>query len=161
MYVVINQSSPFPISSFLSLCLLFPPPYTRTSNQLAYMHACMVCMYACVHVGVHCWQEGVSLRGSNTDRNPSYGSVGWKPLVWVCHVLYCFPIETRETSRTGLPFVQCTRVSTHAHIWVHLHACVWVWTEFSYMDYEGLKRWKKGTGQMQRNGCMYLEIGSV
>ena len=29
---------------------------------------------------------------------PSYGSVGWKPLVWVCHVLYYFPIETRETS---------------------------------------------------------------
>ena len=24
-------------------------------------------MYACVHIGVHCWQDGVSLRGSNTD----------------------------------------------------------------------------------------------
>ena len=114
MYVVINQSSPLPISIFLSLSLLFPPLYTRTSNQLAYMQACMVCMYACVHIGAHCWQDGVSLRGSNTDGNPvwvslhgnpSYGSVGWKPLVWVCHVLYCFPIETSETSRTGLPFV--------------------------------------------------------
>ena len=54
MYLVINQSSSLPISIFLSLCLLFPAPYTRTSNQLAYMQACMVSMYACVHIGVHC-----------------------------------------------------------------------------------------------------------
>jgi len=83
MYVVINQSSPLPISIFLSLSLLFPPPYTRTSNQLAYMQACMVCMYACFHIGAHCWQDGVSLRGSNTDGNP----------VWVCRM---------ETFRMGL-----------------------------------------------------------
>jgi len=121
MYVVINQSSPLPISIFLSLCLQFPPPYTRTSNQLAYMQACMVCMYACVHIGVNCWQDGVSLRGSNTDRNPSYGSVGWKPLVWVCHVLYCFPIETRETSRTSLPFVG---VSTCMYLRMYIHGCI-------------------------------------
>ena len=89
-----------------------------TSNQLAYMQACMVCMYACVHIGVHCWQDGVSLRGSNTDGNPSYGSVGWKPLVWVCHVLYYFPIETRETSRTGLPFVG---VYTCMYLRIHIH----------------------------------------
>jgi len=74
MYVVINQSSALPISIFLSLCLLFPPPYTRTSNQLACMQACMVCMYVCVHIGVHCWQDGVSVRGRNTDGNPA----------WVC-----------------------------------------------------------------------------
>jgi len=81
----------------------------------------MVCMYACVHIGVHCWQDGVSLRGSNTDRNPSYGCVGWKPLVWVCHVLYCFPIETRETSRTGLPFVG---VYTFMYLRMHIHGCI-------------------------------------
>ena len=117
MYVVINQSSPLPISIFLSLCLPFPPPYTRTSNQLAYMQACTVCMYACVHIGVHYWQDGVSLRGSNTERNPLYGSVGWKPLVWVCHVLYCFPIETRE----GLLFVG---VYTCMYLCIHIHGCI-------------------------------------
>jgi len=121
MYVVINQSSPLPISIFLSLCLLFPHPHTRTSNQIAYMKACMVCMYVCVHIGVHCWQDGVSLRGSNTDGTPSYGSVGWKPLVWVCHVIYCFPIETRETSRTGLPFVG---VHTCMYLRIHIHGCI-------------------------------------
>jgi len=44
----------------------------------------MVCMYACVHIGVHCWQDGVSLQGSNTDGNP---------FVWVCRM---------ETPRMGL-----------------------------------------------------------
>ena len=91
------------------------------------MQVCMVCMYACVHIGVHCWQDGVSLRGSNTDGNPSYGSVGWKPLVWVCHVLYYFPIETRETShRSTICQGVHVYVSAHVHTWVHLHACVWV-----------------------------------
>ena len=83
------------------------------------MQACMVCMYACVHIGVHYWQDGVSLRGSNTDGNSSYGSVGWKPLAWVCHVLYCFPIETRETSRTGLPFV-----GVYTYLCIHIHGCI-------------------------------------
>ena len=121
MYVVSNQSSPLPISSFLYLFLLFPPPYTRTSNQLAYMQACMVCMYACVHIGVHCWQDEVSLRGINTDTNPSYGSVIWTPLLWVCHVLYFFPIETRMTSRTGLPFVG---VYMCMYLRMHIHGCI-------------------------------------
>ena len=84
MYVVIDQSSPLSTSIFLSLCLLYYPPYTRVSNQLAYMQACMVCMYACVHIGVHCRQDGVSLRGGNTDGNP---------FVWVCRM---------ETPRMGL-----------------------------------------------------------
>jgi len=84
MYVVIDQSSPLSISIFLSLCLLFYPPYTRTSNQFAYMQVCMVCIYACVHIGVYCWQDGVSLRGFNTDGNP---------FVWVCRM---------ETPRMGL-----------------------------------------------------------
>ena len=57
----------------------------------------------------------------------SYGSVGWKPLVWVCHVLYYFPIETRETShRSPICRGAHVYVSTHLHTWVHLHACVWV-----------------------------------
>ena len=126
MYVVIDQSSPLSISIFLSLCLLFYPPYTRISNQLAYMQACMVCMYACVHIGVHCRQDGVSLRGSNTDGNPSYGSVGWKPLVWVCHVLHYFPIETRETSRTGPHLSGCTRVCICACTYMGAIVCVCV-----------------------------------
>jgi len=130
------QSSPLSISIFLSLCLLFYPPYTRISDQLAYMQVCMVCMYACVHIGVHCWQDGVSLRGSNTDGTP---------FVWVCRM---------ETPRMGLSRVillpnwdqgdlsqvshlsGCTHVCIYActcmgayacvHAWVHMHACVWV-----------------------------------
>ena len=53
IYVVINQSSPLTFSIFLSLCLLFPPPYTRTSNQLARIYTNMygvyvyVCSYRC------------------------------------------------------------------------------------------------------------------
>jgi len=77
MYVVIDQSSPLSNSIFLSLCLLFYPQNTRISNQLVYMQACMVCMYACAHIGVHFWQDGVSLRGSKTDGNP---------FVWVCQM---------------------------------------------------------------------------
>jgi len=121
MYVVINQSSPLPISIFLSLSFLFPPPYIRTSNQLAYMQACMVCVYVYVYIGVHCWQDGVSLRGRNMDGAPAYGSVGWKPLIWVCHVLYCFPVETRETSRTGLPFIG---VYTCMPLHMYIHRCI-------------------------------------
>jgi len=82
------------------------------------MQACFVCVYACVHIGLQCWQDGVSLRDSNTNGNPSYGSVGWKPLVWVCHVLHCFPAETRETSRTGLLFVG---VHTCIYLRIHIH----------------------------------------
>ena len=57
----------------------------------------------------------------------SYGSVGWKPLVWVCHVLFYFPIETRETSHRS-PICRGVHVyvSAHVHTWVHLYACVWV-----------------------------------
>ena len=57
----------------------------------------------------------------------SCGSVGWKPLVWVCHVLYYFPIETRESSHRS-PICRGVHVyvSSHVHTWVHLHACVWV-----------------------------------
>ena len=98
-YVVINQSSPLPISSFLPFS---PVPSSIYQNSPTHIHTSMSWVFeytcVCIHTGVHCWQDGVSLRGSNTDGNPSYGSVGWKPLVWVCHVLYYFPIETRETS---------------------------------------------------------------
>ena len=115
------------------------------------MQACMVCMYACVHIGVHWWQDSVSLRGSNEQielqakllnyflgsnksninqsrmETLSYGSVGWKPLIWVCHVLYYLPIETRETSQRS-PIRRGVHMygSTHVHTWVHLHACVLV-----------------------------------
>ena len=121
MYVVITQSSPLPISSFLSLCLLFPPPYIRTSNQLAYMQACMVCMYACVHIGVHYCKMGSRCKVVTWMETLSYGSVRWKPLVWVCHVLYYFPIETRETSRTGFPFVG---VYTCMYLRMRIHGCI-------------------------------------
>ena len=99
----------------------------RISNQLAYMQACMVCMYACVHIGVHAGKMGSRCEVVTRMEILSYGSVGWKPLVWVCHVLYCFPIETRETSHRS-PICRGVHmsVSTHVHTWVHLHACVWV-----------------------------------
>jgi len=49
------------------------------------MEACMVCMYACAHIGVHYWQDGSRCevvtrietpRMGLSDGNPSYGSVG-------------------------------------------------------------------------------------
>ena len=57
---------------------------------------------------------------------PSYGSVRWKPLVWVSHVLYYFTIETRETSHRSPIWGVHVYGSTHIHTWVHLHACVGV-----------------------------------
>jgi len=125
MYVVIDQSSPLPISIFLSLCLLLYPPYTRISNQLAYRQACMVCMYACIHIGVHCWQDGVSLRGSNTDGNPFVWVCRWKPLVWVCHGLCYFPSETRETSQVS-HLSGCTHVCIYACTYMGGFVCVCV-----------------------------------
>jgi len=29
-------------------------------NRLAYVQACIVCVYVCAHTGVLCWQDGVS-----------------------------------------------------------------------------------------------------
>ena len=34
----------------------------RTSNQLAYMQVCMVCMYACVHIGALLARWGLAAR---------------------------------------------------------------------------------------------------
>ena len=128
MHVVIDQSPPLPISIFLSLCLLFYL-HIIISNQLAYMQACMVCMYACVHIGVHCWQEGSRCEVVTRMETPSYGSVGWKPLVWVCHVLYYLPIETRETL-TGLPSVgvyTCMYLRMYIHGCICMRVCGWDW----------------------------------
>jgi len=50
-----------------------------------------------------------------------HGSVGQKPLVWVRHVFYCFPVEARETSRTGLPFVG---VYTCMYLRMYIHRCI-------------------------------------
>ena len=127
MYVVIDQSPPLPISIFLSLCLLF---YLQIiiSNQLAYMQACMVCICMRVFIQV-CTNGKMGSRCAVVTRTetPSYGSVGWKPLAWVCHVLYYFPIETRENSyRSPICRGVHMYVSTHVYTWVHLHACVWV-----------------------------------
>jgi len=77
------------------------------------MQVCMVCMYA---IGVHCWQDGVSLRGSNTDGNP---------FVWVCHVLYYFPIETRETSHRS-PICRGVHMYVYACTCMGAYACVCV-----------------------------------
>ena len=70
----------------------------------------------------------------------SYGSVGWKPLVWVCHVLYYFPIETRETSHRS-PI--CRGVHMY-DVRMYMHGCicmrVYGWDWVSYMDNEGLQR---------------------
>ena len=70
----------------------------------------------------------------------SYGYVGWKPLVWVCHVLFYFPIETRETSHRS-PICRGAHVcvSAHVHTWVHLYACVWGGLGKLY-GYEGQQR---------------------
>ena len=84
------------------------------------MQACMVCMYVCFHIGVHCWQNGVSLRVRNTDGNPT----------WVCRIeaprkrfVTCY---IASQLRTGRPLEQvshlsgCTRVCiAHVHTWVH------------------------------------------
>ena len=139
MYVVIVQSPPLSISIFLSLFLLLYL-HILISNQLAYMQKeCMVCMCACVLIGVHYWQEGSRCEVVTRMETPSYGSVGWKPLVWVCHVLYYFPNETRETSQRS-PVWRGVHmyVFTHVHTWVHLYACGWDWV--SCMDNEGLQR---------------------
>jgi len=113
IYVVMNQSSPHPISPFLSLSLLSSPPYIRTPNQLAYIQACIVYVYVCVHIGVHCWQAGVSLQGSNIHGNPSHGSIA---------CVYCFlALRPRESSRTGLPFVG---VYTCMYIRMYIHGCI-------------------------------------
>ena len=56
-----------------------------------------------------------------TRMETPHGSVGRKHLVWVCHVLYCFPVETRETSRTGLPFVG---VYTCMYLNMYIHRCI-------------------------------------
>ena len=86
-----------------------------------------VYIYACVHLGVHHWQEGSRCEVVTRMETPSHGSVGWKPLIWVCHVLYYFTIATRETSqRSPICWGVHMYVFTHVHTWVHLYACVWV-----------------------------------
>ena len=87
----------------------------------------MVCVWACVLIGVHYWHEGSRCEVVTRMEAPSYGSVRWKPLVWVCHVLYYFTIETRETSQRS-PICRGAHMygSTHIRTWVHLHACVGV-----------------------------------
>jgi len=81
-----------------------------------------------------------------SDGNSSYGSVGWKPLVWVCHVLDSFPIETRETSRTGLPFVG---VYTCVYLRIHIHGCISIrvceWRLSKIYGYRGFQEVKIGT----------------
>ena len=102
-----------------------------------------VYMYACVHIGVHHWQEGSRCEVVTRMETLSYGSVGWKPLVRVCHVLYYFPIETRETSQRS-PICRGVHmyVSTHVHAWVQcMRVCGWDWV--SCIDNEGLRGEKK------------------
>jgi len=80
-----------------------------------------------------------------SDGNPLYGSVGWKLLVWVCHVLYCLPIETRETSRTGFQFVG---VYTCVYLRMHIHGCICMrvceWGLSKIYEYRGSQELKKG-----------------
>ena len=85
----------------------------------------MVCMYACIHIGVHYWQEGPRCEVVTRMETPSYGSVGWKPLVWVCHVLYYFPIETRETSHRS-PICRGVHMYVYACTCMGAYACVCV-----------------------------------
>ena len=105
------------------------------------MQACMVCMYACVHIGVHCWQmrsrcEVVTRmetpRMGLSDGNPSYGSV-------TCY--------STSQLRPGRPLEQvshlsgCTRVCIYACTYMGAFACVCVGVDWvSYMDYEVKKR---------------------
>ena len=108
------------------ICIYYVYAYTRISNQLAYIQECMVCMYACVHIGVYCWRDGVSLRGSNTDGNPSYGSVGWIPLVWVCHVLFCSHLRPGRPLEQVSHLLGCTRVCIYACTYMGAFVCVCV-----------------------------------
>jgi len=57
---------------------------------------------------------------------PHCGSVGRKPLMWACHVFYCFPVEARETSRTGLPFVRvytCMYLRMYIYRYICMRMC--------------------------------------
>ena len=50
----------------------------------------------------------------------SYGSVGWNPLVWVCHVLYYFPIVLSQVSHLS----GCTHVCIYACTCMGAFVCV-------------------------------------
>jgi len=149
MCVVIKQSSPLPISIFLSLCLLFPPPYAKTSDQLAYMQTCVVCMYVCVHIGVHYCQDGVLLRGRNTDGNPAWVCRTETPRMGLSRVLLLPSWDQGDLSNRS-PICRGVHVYvfTHVHTWVYLYACVWVWTVKIYR-YRGSQGWKKNKKRSQ------------
>ena len=99
-------------------CSLLHIPEHLTNSHICKYVWC-VCMCVCIYVYTagkmgSCCEVG-------TRMETLHGSVGWKPLVWVCHVLYCFPVEDRETSRTGLPFV---RVYTCMYLRMYIHGCI-------------------------------------
>ena len=114
------------LSLFSSPSVFYSILYIIISNQLAYMQACMVCMYACVHIGVHCWQDGVSLRGSNTDGHP---------FVWVCRMeTPCMGLSRDKllpnSDQGDLSQVShlsgCTHVCMYACTYMGAFACVCV-----------------------------------
>jgi len=116
---------------------LFPSPlFSPCIQQLTYMHACRCVCVVCVHICVHCWQDGVSLQGSNMDGNPLYGSV-------TC--VYYFPApRPKETSWTGLPFAgvyTCVYIRMYMHGCICMHAC-----GCKYMNSFGSWRWTLSGG---------------
>ena len=128
MYVVIDQSSSLSISIFspsVFYSILHITEYLTNSHVCKHVWCVYVCVcsYRCAQLA----RWGARCEVVTRMETLSHGSVGWKPLVWVCHVLCYFPIETRETSHRS-PICRGVHmyVSTHVHTWVHLHACVWV-----------------------------------
>ena len=105
-------SSPFVFCSLLHI-------REHLTNSHIWKHVWCVCMRVIIQVCTtgkmgSCCEVG-------TQMETLHGSVGQKPLVWVRHVFYCFPVEARETSRTGLPFV---RVYTCMYLRMYINRCI-------------------------------------
>jgi len=96
-----------------------------------------------------------------TRMETPHGSIGRKPLVWGCHVFCCFPVEARETSRTGLPFVG---VYTYMHLRMYIHGCIcmrgcgWGLSEDIWIS--RASRVKKRAQDRYSEMDVYTEIGS-
>ena len=107
------------VSSPSVFCSLLHIPEHLTNSHIS-KHVWCVCMRVFIQVYT---TDKMGSRCEVVTRMEtlSYRSVRWKPLVWVCHVLHYSPIETRKTSRTGLPFVG---VYTCMYLRMDIHECI-------------------------------------